>query len=257
MPRSGGIFTLIASYFATPGQTIRTEQHNPVLEDIATALTNSLARDGSAPMLGDLPMNGRKVTGMADGTNPADAVNVSQLPIATVLSPPGQIGWFAMNAAPPGWLKANGAVVSRTTYAALFANMGITWGAGDGTTTFTLPDLRGEFVRSFDDGRGVDPGRGFTAAQAAAMLNHTHSGTTSANGDHNHTPGVGSQFIVTGAGLPQPGWDNGGTFSPTGGHNLTSVDGAHTHTLTTGNPSAGGGSETRPRNIALLACIKF
>jgi hypothetical protein len=72
MPRSGGIFSLISSYFATPGQTIRTDQHNPVLEDMAAALTGSVARDGSSPMLGNLPMNGQKITNLGAATLASD-----------------------------------------------------------------------------------------------------------------------------------------------------------------------------------------
>ena len=62
---------------------------------------------------------------------------------------------------PTGWLKCNGAAISRTAYAKLFAAIGTVFGAGDGFTTFNLPDLRGEFVRGWDDGRGVDGGRAF------------------------------------------------------------------------------------------------
>ena len=79
MPRSNGIFSLIASYFATPGTTIRTEQHNPVLEDIANALTGSLPRDGSAPMLANLPMNNRRITGLAAATASSDAPRLDQV----------------------------------------------------------------------------------------------------------------------------------------------------------------------------------
>lgn len=250
MPTSNGVFSLITSYFATAGQNIRTEQHNPVLEDIAVALTNRVTRDGSAPMTGDLPMNGRKVTGMGAGVAATDAATVAQLPVASVLSPTGQVGAFAMATAPTGWLAANGALVSRTTYAALFAAIGTVYGAGDGTTTFALPDLRGEFLRGLDSGRGVDTGRAIGSAQDAALLNHTHTGTTSAAGAHNHS----------GAVLPQTIGDNdrgssGSIFSIDTSTALP-TEPAHSHTLTTGNPSAGGGTETRPRNVALLFCIK-
>ncbi|MCK9131735.1 phage tail protein [Haemophilus influenzae] len=64
----------------------------------------------------------------------------------------GEVAFFARTTPPSGWLKANGAAVSRTTYAALFAAIGTTFGAGDGSSTFNLPDLRGEFVRGLDDG---------------------------------------------------------------------------------------------------------
>lgn len=88
--------------------------------------------------------------------------------------PSGAVLYFAGRTAPAGWLKANGAAVSRTAYAALFAAIGTTYGAGDGRSTFNLPDLRGEFLRGWDDGRGVDTGRGFGSAQAHALQSHQH-----------------------------------------------------------------------------------
>jgi len=83
MPRSGGIFTLVPGYFAVDGTTIEVSQHNPPLEDIAQALTDSLPRDGSAPMTGNLAMGSNKITGLAAATNPADAVRFDQLPTFT------------------------------------------------------------------------------------------------------------------------------------------------------------------------------
>ena len=88
--------------------------------------------------------------------------------------PSGAVLYFSGRTAPAGWLKANGAAVSRTAYAALFAAIGTTYGAGDGRTTFNLPDLRGEFIRGWDDGRGVDAGRVFGSAQAHALQSHQH-----------------------------------------------------------------------------------
>jgi phage-related tail fiber protein len=137
-----------------------------------------------------------------------------------------KVDWFARNTAPTGWLKANGAAVSRTTYERLFNVIGTTYGVGDGSTTFNLPDLRGEFLRGWDDGRGVDAGRGLGTAQADAFGSHGHGMPSS---------------IVRGTG--------GGTFSGNAGTNFV-VEGALSTT-------AAGGSETRPRNVALLACIKF
>ncbi|KAG0188260.1 hypothetical protein DFQ28_005152 [Apophysomyces sp. BC1034] len=80
----------------------------------------------------------------------------------------GQVAFFAFPYAPDGWLKCNGAAVSRTRYAELFAIIGTTFGAGSGT--FNLPDLRGEFVRGFDDGRDVDKMRSFGSQQAASKV---------------------------------------------------------------------------------------
>ena len=83
MPRSGGVYTLPPGYFATDGTTIEVWQHNPPFEDVAQALTDSLPRDGSAPMTGNLAMGSNKITGLAAGTNPADAVRFAQLPTFT------------------------------------------------------------------------------------------------------------------------------------------------------------------------------
>jgi phage-related tail fiber protein len=134
----------------------------------------------------------------------------------------GEITFFARNTAPTGYLKANGAAISRTTYSALFAAIGTTFGIGDGSTTFNLPDLRGEFLRGWDDSRGVDSGRTFGSAQAAAVESHTHNVKTSTTG----AGGSAGDFVNGG----------GGNVIPT---------------------TAYGGSETRPRNVAMLACIKY
>jgi hypothetical protein len=83
MPRSSGIFTLVPGYFATDGTTIEVSQHNPPLEDIAQALTDSLPRDGSAPMTGNLAMGSKKITGLAAATLASDAVRFDQLPTFT------------------------------------------------------------------------------------------------------------------------------------------------------------------------------
>lgn len=162
--------------------------------------------------------------------------------------PPGAVAAFARNSAPTGWLKANGAAVSRTAYASLFAAIGTTFGAGDGSTTFNLPDLRGEFARFWDDGRGVDAGRAFGSWQASQNLSHTHSASTGSSGDHSHTVPFRYGTYVGGAG--EPAGSAGGSYQNV----ATSSAGSHTHTVTV---NSDGGGEARPRNIALLACIKY
>ena len=161
----------------------------------------------------------------------------------------GSVLPFAMNSAPAGWLKANGAAVSRSTYANLFSAIGTTYGAGNGSTTFNLPDLRGEFIRGFDDGRGVDAGRTIGSAQGDDNKAHTHTGSAASAGAHTH--GI-ETYTASGVGVPAYTRSNGGSNNTTG---QTNSAGAHTHTLTI--DSGGGGAEARPRNIALLYCIKF
>ena len=167
-------------------------------------------------------------------------------------TPAGAVIFYAKNSPPTGYLKANGAVVSRSTYAALFAAIGTTFGAGDGSTTFNVPDLRGQFLRGWVDNGSVDSGRAFGSGQAHAYLNHAHtaSGSTNTTGAHTHTinPGT-SQYSGT------SGSSNGISNMAA---SSTSSAGDHSHTLTvTVNNSTTGGTETRPVNVALLACIKF
>ena len=117
--------------------------------------------------------------------------------------PTGTVMWFAADSAPNGFLKANGASLDTSTYSELFSVIGYTFG-GSGNT-FNLPDLRGEYVRGWDDGRGVDSGRNFGSWQDGHNEIHHHiidppaySGVTSdvSGGSHTHsysgTTGAGS-----------------------------------------------------------------
>lgn len=87
MPRSGsGSYSLPPVYLATPGTTVRSEQHNVPLEDIQQALTDSIPRNGSAPMTGNLPMGGRRVTGLGAPTASGDAATKQYVDASTVAS---------------------------------------------------------------------------------------------------------------------------------------------------------------------------
>lgn len=165
-------------------------------------------------------------------------------------NPVGTIISVASSTAPTGYLKANGALISRTAYVDLFESIGTTFGEGDGSTTFALPDLRGEFIRGFDNGRGLDTGRTFGSNQNDAYLNHSHTANSNSTGAHTHTVrlynATNSTNNLTAA---------GSTYSDAGA-STTSTSGAHTHTITVDN-STTGSNETRPKNIALLYCIKY
>lgn len=157
---------------------------------------------------------------------------------------PGDIKYTARSTAPTGWLKANGDAVSRTTYAALFAAIGTTYGEGDGSTTFNLPDLRGEFIRGWDDGRGVDSGR---------VMGSRQKGTLVGGYDDNNAGGdIGL--------LPNKrGRDYGGDNVIPAEYGLTEViyipsDERVSYPTIIANDWY---AVTRPRNVALLACIKY
>lgn len=169
--------------------------------------------------------------------------------------PPGSISMFAAATAPTGWLKCNGQAVSRTTYANLFAAIGTAWGAGDAVTTFNLPDLRGEFVRGYDDGRGIDSGRTMASAQdwatgapktttPAKILEDGSTGTLAQAGVSPATNPSRVGFVrrsKTGERVVT------GDFDPGGGGNPW-VDVVNVVT---------GDAETRPRNKAVLYIIKI
>jgi hypothetical protein len=136
--------------------------------------------------------------------------------------PTGSVFMMATTTVPSGYLECDGAAVSRTTYSDLFTAISDTWGAGDGSTTFNLPDLRGEFVRGWDNGKGTDSGRVFGSSQTDELKEHTHAGLESSN--------------IRGS-------DNGGVLA---------------NPSFTGTPPilTFGGDETRPRNIAMMYIIK-
>lgn len=195
--------------------------------------------DGSARIPA---VNGSLITAVSD-SDKVDGFHASQSPVANqipVLNGSGQlpaidgslliqdvgaIGFFATDVAPSGWLLCDFAAVSRSTYAALFNKIFTKYGAGDGSTTFNLPELRGEFLRCADESRGIDSGRTSGSYQADVIKDHYHY--TASN------PSVG-------------------------GYIRASVEGAYAGTgYPTGFVVSGAGAETRPRNVALIACIKY
>jgi len=140
--------------------------------------------------------------------------------------PPGTIFHTASQVPPTGYLAADGSQVNRETYADLFEAIGTIFGSGNGSTTFNIPDLRGQFIRGWDTGGGIDPGRTFGSDQTDEIKSHFHSKTVSTTSE-------------SGWGNP---WASGGA-----------VDGPP-YTFDT---DAAGGTETRPVNVALLAIIKY
>jgi microcystin-dependent protein len=170
-------------------------------------------------------------------------------------TPLGQIAAFATDATAnlpasvTGWVLADGRALSRTTYAALFSAIGTYYGAGDGSSTFNVPNLLGAFIRGWNNLDAAKPNYATAvgAIQTSANLAHTHTGTTTTNGDHTHN--VGTWAVVSGG---------SGVFTiqrddPTVNPSQTSTSGAHNHTFTT---DSSGGTEARPYNMTLAYYIR-
>lgn len=159
-------------------------------------------------------IGGTTVVGKA---STADALTVPI--VVPVASPVGGIIMWGGTTVPTKHLECNGQTLLRTH--ALFAILGTNFGAGDGVTTFNIPDLRGVFTRGWDHGRGVDAGRTIGSFQEDAFESHTHS-------------------------IKYANALNGGG----GGANIWQDDGSSIPTQATGD------TETRPKNTALMYIIK-
>ena len=151
---------------------------------------------------------------------------------------PGVVQLYAGSSAPTGWLICNGQDVSRTAYAALFAVIGTTYGAGDGSTTFNIPNLVNKTVRG-SNSLGKTGGADTVTLTTANMPAHTHGGgslSAASAGEHTHT--VYTNYYATGS---QSYIKASGGVAVSGGMNTSSA-GAHTHTVSGSTSSVGSGS---------------
>jgi hypothetical protein len=183
------------------------------------------------------------------------------LPSGTIVAyggPAGTAGDGGASALPSGWLLCDGSAVSRTTYAALFAAVGINFGGGDGVGTFNLPDLRGRFPRGADHGAGRDSDSAGRAASATgdpagdvvgsmetdSFRTHDHGGSTSGVSNFSGTDGY-RDYNANGCGQSGNGFSYITTQTCLSGQFST-----HTHGI-----AAAGGTETRPVNIAVTTSL--
>lgn len=198
--------------------------------DASTAVIKYLTLASGGGGTSILPPRGSTVFVYSDGTNVGYAASFVQ---------PGTLIPYAGTSAPTGFLSCDGSAISRSTYSALYLAIGTTWGSGNGTTTFNLPDLRGSFLRG--SGAGLNPSpRTVGSYEADAYLNHTHTIT---DPGHVHT-------------VP---FYNSGQGTPFSGSAITAGSSSSTTLANTGitvNTSTTGDTETRPKNYAALYCIK-
>ena len=195
MSRNGsGNYNLPAGNPVISGTTISSTWANTTLSDIASALTGSIASDGQTPMSGTLNMTDNLIINVATPVSANDATNktyvdtnlaaevaIIEAEIAAVNSVvTGTIQMWPTASAPAGYLLCAGAAVSRTTYATLFAVIGTTFGSGDGSTTFNLPN----YTNRMPYGTTI----GATGGSAnAVVVSHTHTLT---DPGHTHNTNV-------------------------------------------------------------------
>lgn len=195
---------------------------------------------------------------LVDGNNAASVEQVAAAVAAVI--PTGVIQIWAGATAPAGWLLCQGQAVSRSTYAALFALIGETYGSGNGTTTFNLPNMKGRVVAGVDSADASFDNLGETGGSKNAVnVSHTHGDTfaVASDGAHTHTPAASRKLydleqIARVGGLPTSG-AAGWLFNDVGGYGRLPVDSAkwdngsisltsaaaHNHALTGSVTSAG------------------
>ena len=250
------------AHFDSNGITIRDRK---ALRLRDTSNSNFVAIQAPSNVSSDVTLTLPSTDGNANDVLQSDGsgnLSFAALPQAV---PTGSVHMMATTTAPSGYLKCNGAAVSRTTYADLFAIIGTTHGEGDGSSTFNVPDLRGEFVRGWDDGKGTDNTRSFASFQHSNNGAHSHSTsatTTISPANHNHVfPGDDQ---LGGQANNQGGWTNRttGNFpydarsSTSGGGIIYRTSDESLSAATTVTVHQDGGNEARPRNIAMMYVIK-
>lgn len=249
MPIDGsGTYTVPVGTLAVPGTTIESAPYNAFLADLVTAMNT--------------------VRPIVKGGTGATSAAAALANLGGAQKIVGEVKMYAGSSAPSGWLFCYGQAISRTTYADLYAVIGTTYGAGNGSSTFNLPDCRGRVVAGKDNMGGTSADRltnigGFGgvngdilgatggaeshALSVAQIPSHNHGGATGSDGVHNHTVTINSGGSH----------DHGGATSSSGAHShditigsdggpasrvgrattpnldtaATSTDGAHTHTI--------------------------
>jgi len=177
MPWSGGTYT--KGNAGTGGWTgdaglgigIEAGRHDTQDNDFANGINNALTKDGQNIPTANLPMGGYKHTGVGSATANDQYATYGQLTASVGASmPAGCIQMYGGSTAPTGFLLCDGGAVSRASYADLFAIIGTTYGAGDGSTTFNVPDLR----QKFPLGKAAS-GTGNALGTTGGAIDHTHS----------------------------------------------------------------------------------
>ena len=163
---------------------------------------------------------------------PTTALQAATKSYVDQVLPPGSLMAYAASSAPTGWLLCDGSAVSRTTYATLYAVIGTTWGAGDTTTTFNVPDLRGQFVRGYDD-------RAPATSQDTTLISGITTNTSTTISGINSTTYLYAGMKISGTGIP-----SGATISSVSTNSIVISSAATASSSTVGTGATTNGSAT-------------
>lgn len=175
---------------------------------------------------------------------PTTALQAATKSYVDLVMPPGSLMAYAASTAPSGWLSCDGAAVSRTTYADLFTAISTTWGSGDGSTTFNVPDLRGQFLRGYDS---RVPGSG--ALDTTTFAGTTTSGSTTISG----ISSLLTAYLYAGMPITGTGISAGTTISTVSSTSITiSANATATSTALTGTTTTNSYNVTGLSSTAAL-----
>lgn len=209
----------IASVMTTKGDIISTD--GTTINRLAVGGTNTHVLQVDSTATNGIKWGQVATAGIAD-----NAVTLAKLASALqeFLVPTGSINAWSTNTAPTGWQLCDGTAVSRTTYAALYAVIGTTYGSGDGSTTFNLPDLKGKVIVGRDSAQTEFDTLAETGGAKTVTLSSTEIPSHTHSIDHDHPSATTSPADLS----------HTHTFSGT-----VAGDGAHTHTITISDPGHG------------------
>ncbi|WP_306168631.1 phage tail protein [Halomonas sp. MMSF_3323] len=179
----------------------------------------------------------RDQDGSVQGVDPANSNNRPQIWMEWHGVRPGSVIEWRSTSIPEGYIENDGAAISRSDYRRIFDVFGVSHGAGDGSTTFNLPDDRGEFKRGWDHGRGVDASRNLFSHQGDEFRSHRHRLPTG-QADLSDTSGIW--------GVNDTYWDQ-----------TTSINTSPAPGETAWSSVEGSSNETRPRNNAVIYLTKI
>lgn len=281
--------TLVADYITVGGETLTSElfAQGPQGEQGPQGPAGTTSPPASTTVEGILEIATLSEALAGTPTNLAIVSDVMKQ-IVDLICPVGSVQGFLRNSPPSGWLELNGLTIGSASSGAtaranadtetlftllwqqtsavdlpIYTSTGVLSSKGASASAdfaankrLALPNTRGEFLRGWDNGRGVDIGRTIASSQIEAIGPHTHTASTDSQGAHSHTFSISrTNRRGLNGNVNVPDWSSGDTATGSSTYNgSTASTGAHTHTITVNNNS---GTENRPRNVSVMYCVKY